>query len=182
MEAAEQEEDELPQLDAINEEEARKKPRVRARRKAPPRTKSADEGMSRSARRRSTDGTKSAVHRTRSQEGSPVRPSRETVKKMHQSFSGSDSFEDPPFRRQGSRDSVPIRPRPRDAGQAAVPRRSRSHERAFRGSGKRRPQRKRSNGGGGASDEGPEIVITKRGAELPENATEEQLREILDYH
>lgn len=196
---AEQEDDDLPQLDAINADEAKKRTRVRARRRPPPRTKSADEGgMSRSARVRSGDGTRAGVDRTKSQDNSPVRPTREAVKRMHQSFSAVDPNDAPyrrqnsrdssdmpfhrrrgsrdsvpnvseaPFRRQGSRDNVPNKPhraRPEKGTRASVK--------------IKRPQRKRSNGG--VSDEA-EAVAVKKGAELPQDATEEELREILDYH
>jgi hypothetical protein len=177
--SAEHEDDELPQLDAIKEEDAKKKARVRARRKPPMRTRS-DESAARKepSRAKSSDGTR-PLGRTRSHDGSPVRASKRTTERMHSSFSGVDPG-NLPIRSKASKDGTPRTKSVREG--PSNPGRSGRADKGPRGSviRKHRPLRKKSTSGAGAEEADSSGHV--RGVQIPVNATENEVRELLDYH
>ncbi|CAB9518045.1 expressed unknown protein [Seminavis robusta] len=184
--SAEQDDDELPQLDAIKEEDPKqRKPRVRARRKPPNRTKSDDSGMGRAApsRAKSSDASgRGLMARTRSNESSPGRPVRESVKKLHSSFSGVDPSDLPGRSRE--KKEAPPRTKSRDGPghhhkDNSV--RTGRADKGLRGSAgrKQRPVRKKSTE---EPQEKAESSGHYRGVRIPKNATENEVRELLDYH
>ena len=217
---AEQDGDELPGP-KNDVDESRKRPRVRARRKLPNRTRSDDTtGRGPLARVRSSDGTRGGLGRTKSQEtGSPVRPGRDPTKRMNQSFSAVDAGDLPsrakPTKRREShavqpsdgptnefRDVVKkmqqsfssaIEPSdlPSRAGRGPkqrkgpsgngkeLPPRVKSHDKSQRIPG-RKPRNNRRKSTNGPPEE-KETSGHARGLELPENATEEELRQMLGY-
>jgi hypothetical protein len=173
--------DDLPKLDPVDEKDAEAKTRrarPRPRRKPPLRTKSDESGAGFTrtlpSRTHSTDGARLMPNRTRSSDSSPPR-TRAGGRRMHESFSGLKSSDLP--ERAGGKKTI-RRTRSEDETGRDVPPRIRP-----RGDTKRiRPVRKKSGVSGAPGDETSghsRAIVTEK---LPDNATEEELREILDYH
>jgi len=165
--SAEHSEDGPPQEGGDGVDESRRRPRVRPRRQVPNRTRSQENygGRAMPSRTKSSEGLRGmAPSRTKSQDASPVRAPRDAAKKLNASFSGVDPGD------------LPSRTKP-EKSPRLTPGKTKS---GVRGSiRKERPRRKPQSPDEADADAAAAGAF---GATLPEKATDEEIRELLDYH
>lgn len=120
----------------------------------------------------------------------PTNEFRDVVKKMQQSFSGAIEPSDLPSKAiratkprrgpPGNGKELPSRVKSHDPGNGKeVPSRVKSHDKSQKGPGRKPRQHRKKSSSGATEDKDTSGHV--RGIELPKNATEEQLRQMLEY-